>query len=55
MESTSHTEEAINDGREVMKEFGGEVIVLPYFPSQSSTNIKSKINERNGGNNGKKD
>ncbi|MCK5005508.1 MAG: adenylyltransferase/cytidyltransferase family protein, partial [Candidatus Aminicenantes bacterium] len=32
MESTSHTEEAIKEAEEVMKEIKGEVIVLPYFP-----------------------
>ena len=55
MESTSHTEEAIEKGREAMKDIGGEVIVLPYFPAQSSSNIKNIINERNGETNGKKD
>ena len=55
MESTSHTEEAIKEAEEVMKEIKGEVIVLPYFPTQSSTSIKDKIFEQNGGNNGKKD
>ncbi|MCK4888542.1 MAG: adenylyltransferase/cytidyltransferase family protein, partial [Candidatus Aminicenantes bacterium] len=51
MESTSHTEEAIKEAEEVMKEIKGEVIVLPYFPTQSSTSIKDKIFEQNGGNN----
>jgi len=55
MESTSHTEEAIKEAKEVMKEIKGEVIVLPYFPSQSSTSIKNKIFVQNGGNNEKKD
>ena len=55
MESTSHTEEAIKKAEEVMKEIKGKVIVLPYFPTQSSTSIKDKIFEQNGGNNGKKD
>jgi len=54
MESTSHTEEAIEEADAVMKEIGGKVIVLPYFPTQSSTSIKNKIFEQNGGNNGKK-
>ncbi len=43
MESTSHTDEAIEKAREVMESIGGEVIVVPYFPSQSSTNIKNQI------------
>lgn len=44
MESTSHTDEAIEEAREVMESIGGEVIVIPYYPSQSSTSIKNKIN-----------
>jgi len=44
MESSSHTDEAIEDAREVMESIGGKVIVIPYYPSQSSTNIKNKIN-----------
>jgi len=55
MESTSHTEEAIKEAEETMKEINGRVVTLPYFPPQSSTNIKNKIYEQNGGNNGKKD
>ncbi len=46
MESTSHDEEAIQEAREVMESINGKVIVLPYFPAQSSTNIKNKINLR---------
>ncbi|MDB0008130.1 adenylyltransferase/cytidyltransferase family protein [Planktomarina temperata] len=43
MESESHDEVQINKGRELMKELGGRVIVMPYFHDQSSTLIKSKI------------
>jgi len=43
MESESHDEVQINKGRELMKELGGRVIVMPYFQNQSSTLIKSKI------------
>ena len=43
MESSSHTDEAIEEAREVMDSIGGKVIVIPYFPSQSSTNIKREI------------
>ena len=43
MESESHGEVQINKGRELMKELGGRVIVMPYFHNQSSTLIKSKI------------
>mgnify|MGYP006123172335 FL=1 len=43
MESESHDEVQITKGRELMKELGGRVIVMPYFHGQSSTLIKSKI------------
>ncbi|MBA4375984.1 MAG: ADP-heptose synthase [Anaerolinea sp.] len=43
MESSSHTEEAIKEAREYMESIGGRVIVIPYYPSQSSTNIKNEI------------
>ena len=44
-ESTSHTNEAIEEVRKLMKEIGGEVVVLEYYSFQSSTKIKQKINE----------
>ena len=46
-ESTSHTDEAIEDARKVMEELKGRVVTIPYFPSQSSTDIKNTILERN--------
>ncbi|OQX95294.1 ADP-heptose synthase [candidate division KSB1 bacterium 4572_119] len=42
-ESSSHTQEAIDEARELMKAINGKVIVLPYFPTQSSSDIKNKI------------
>ena len=48
MESSSHTDEAIEEARKVMEELGGKVIVVPYYPSQSSTNIKNNIINGNG-------
>ena len=45
MESSGHTEEAIEEAREVMESIGGKVIVIPYFPTQSSTKIKNRIKE----------
>lgn len=45
MESSSHTHEAIREAEEVMKKMKGRVVVLPYFPSQSSTAIKNLIKE----------
>jgi phosphoenolpyruvate phosphomutase len=43
MESTSHNEEEIEKTRKFMEKIGGEVIVIPFFPSQSSANIKNQI------------
>lgn len=43
MESPSHNQEEIDKTREFMEGIGGRVIILPYFPSQSSTNIKNSI------------
>ena len=43
MESESHDEAQINEGKRLMRELGGRVIVMPYFHDQSSTLIKSKI------------
>jgi cytidyltransferase-like protein len=43
MESSSHSDEAIEDARKVMEELKGRVIVIPYYPSQSSSDIKNKI------------
>ncbi len=43
MESSSHTHESIREAEEVMKKLKGKVVVLPYFPSQSSTAIKNLI------------
>jgi len=46
MESTSHDEAAVEEAREFMKGINGKVVVLPYLPSQSSTDIKEKIKEK---------
>jgi bifunctional ADP-heptose synthase (sugar kinase/adenylyltransferase) len=43
MESSSHEEKDIKESREVMAKFGGKVIVTPYYPMLSSTEIKKKI------------
>jgi len=42
-ESSSHSKEAIKEAREVMKGINGKVVVIPYFPTQSSSDIKNKI------------
>lgn len=46
MESSNHAEEAIQEAELVMKKMDGKVIVLPYFPSQSSTAIKNLIKRK---------
>jgi len=43
MESASHDERDIEEVRKVMESIGGRVIVMPYYPYQSSTRIKNKI------------
>ena len=45
MESASHDEAAIEEAREVMADLNGKVIVLPYYPSKSSTDIKNRVIE----------
>jgi bifunctional ADP-heptose synthase (sugar kinase/adenylyltransferase) len=43
MESGSHDELQINEGRTIMNDLGGRVIVMPYFQSQYFTSTKIKI------------
>ena len=43
MESASHSDKDIEEARKVMKSLGGRVIVMPYYPTVCSTNIKDKI------------
>jgi cytidyltransferase-like protein len=43
MESMSHSDELIEQSRQVMSLIGGKLILTPYYPSQSSTGIKEKI------------
>jgi len=45
MESASHNQAAIEEARKVMESINGQVIVLPYFPPQSSSEIKNKIKQ----------
>ena len=45
MESASHDEEEIEKAREYMASIKGKVIVIPYFPSQSSSYIKNLIKQ----------
>ena len=46
MESTSHDEKEIEKAREYMKSINGRVIVIPYYPNHSSTNIKNEIKDK---------
>jgi len=46
MESSSHAEKDIEKAREYMASINGRVIVIPYFPSESSTRIKDEIKNR---------
>ena len=48
MESSSHGDAAIKEARKVMEKMGGRVVVLPYYPSQSSSNIKKTIKKKRG-------
>ncbi len=45
MESASHSDAAIEEARKTMQSIGGRLIVTPYYPGQSSTNIKKIIKE----------
>ncbi len=42
-ESTSHTNEAIGEAWNIMKQLKGRVIVMPYYAGQNVTSIKNKI------------
>ena len=46
MESASHTDEAVKEARKYMESIGGKVIVMPYYPAQSSREIKDKIKRK---------
>lgn len=45
MESTSHDTETIEEAKRIMSSWGGKVIVIPYYPDESSTNIKERIKD----------
>ena len=42
-ESTSHSKEDLKKARKVAKQIDCRVVVLPYFPEQSSSSIKAKV------------
>jgi len=43
MESSSHTAKKLKENIDVAKEINCRVIIVPYFPEHSSTQIKDKI------------
>ena len=43
MESVSHEEPDIEECRKYMESLGGKVVTIPYFPAQSSSEIKDRI------------
>jgi len=43
MENPHHDKDVIAEARNFMETIGGKVIALPYYPSQSSSNIKNAI------------
>lgn len=45
MESSSHAKNDIEEAKRVMSKLGGKVVVTPYYPMLSSTEIKKKIRE----------
>jgi len=52
MESNSHTEEDLRKTRDITESIGCKVIVIPYYPNQSSTKIKNSVVESWNQNNG---
>lgn len=43
MESESHLESDLLEMQEIAETLGFKIVVTPYYPEQSSTNIKEKI------------
>jgi len=43
MENPQHDENTLEEARKFMESIEGRVIALPYYPRQSSTNIKERI------------
>ena len=43
MESTSHNKKELEKYRKYMESINGKMITLPYYPAQSSTNIKNNV------------
>ena len=47
IESDSHEDSHIIEVEKVVKQWGGRIIILPYYPAESSTNIKNRVKEIN--------
>ena len=43
IESESHDDNILNGSRKIVDNIGGRLIIIPYYPLQSSTIIKNKI------------
>lgn len=43
LESTSHESKDIEEVRMYMDSIGGRLLVIPYYPGQSSSSIKNKV------------
>jgi len=43
MESDSHSEEDLEETNKICKGIGCEIMVMPYYPEQSSTSIKKRL------------
>ena len=46
MESTSHDEKEIEKARKFMKSINGRVVVLPYYPPQSSIELRKREEDK---------
>jgi len=46
MESSSHSDAAIKEARKIMDKLGGRLMVIPYYPAQSSSGIKKAIKKK---------
>lgn len=45
MESPSHNEADVEKSRKFMESINGRVVILPYYPDVSSTELKNKVRE----------
>jgi len=45
-ESASHSKEDILEAKGLLNKWGGKVVTFPYYPFQSSTEIKNRIKKK---------